>query len=132
VGRGQAQIRQRGLPFGAQVVVKANDGRERRTKIDRSFTGITFLLGLISYGVCWVGCWEYPNVVFVELSGPPGGYAPATPSTTPSVDPWLAPPPGWEPKQTSKTEQSNTGQSPPAGSKKSAVLSAPGTGSSAE
>lgn len=110
VGRGHAQVRQRGLPFSAQILVKTEDGREQRTRAERSFTVVTFLLGLISYGVCWVACWEYPDTVFVELAKPAGGYQPSS-TATPGVDPWLAPPAGWQPKkEPSKTEQSNTKQ----------------------
>lgn len=123
VGRGQGQIRQRGLPFSAQILVKTDDGREQRARAARSFTVVTFLLGFISYGVCWVACWEYPNVVFVDLPKRTGGYEPspsasAAGAATPGVDPWLAPPPGWQPtKAPAKTEQPKTGDSDAAQSK---------------
>jgi hypothetical protein len=103
VGKGVGSIRQRGLPGAAQVLVKTDDGRRQQQSISRSFTVVTLLLGFITYGVCWVACWEYPSSVVVNVPPPPGGYIlggtfedPA--GSTPSGDPWLQPPSGWQPQ----------------------------------
>ncbi len=98
VGRGQAQIDQRGTPETSTILVKADDGRQERTVIKRRFTGITFLAGIFTYGVCLFACWEYPNSVFVAL--PPTMHGPATAGWEPggALDPWLVPPPGWRPR----------------------------------
>jgi hypothetical protein len=94
IGRGQGGIQKRGMFGDAQVVVKAPDGRRQVQQISRSFTLTTFLLSFITYGVCLVACWEYPDSVYVMLDevakgswGPEAG----------AVDPWLSPPPGWTP-----------------------------------
>jgi hypothetical protein len=97
VGKGQGTVTQRGFPGRAQVIVNTEDGRREHTTMSRSFTGTTFLLGLITYGVCWVACWEYPGSVFVDVGGQ---NRPAFTSATPAQDPWLLPPPGWHPRGT--------------------------------
>jgi hypothetical protein len=98
VGHGQGTIRQRGLPGSAQVLVMTEDGRRKQQSVSRSFTVVTFLLGFITYGVCWVACWEYPGSVAVALPAPAGGFAAQSgASGAGGVDPWLQPPPGWHP-----------------------------------
>jgi hypothetical protein len=101
VGKGQGTVTQRGFPGSAHVLVKTEDGRRQQSSLKRSFTATTFLLGLITYGVCWVACWEYPGSVLVDLPVPPGMEKPSpfTAAATPAVDPWLQPPPGWHPKK---------------------------------
>jgi hypothetical protein len=102
VGRGQGRVNQRGLPGSATVLVKSEDGRRQQASMSRSFTITTFLLGFITYGVCWLACWEYPGSLLVELPGgavPPGGPAPGGYATAPGsggADPWLQPPAGWQ------------------------------------
>jgi hypothetical protein len=107
VGRGQGRVNQRGLPGSATVLVKTEDGRRQQASMSRSFTITTFLLGFITYGVCWIACWEYPGSLLVEIPGgpvpsggpaPPGGYAIGDYTTAPGsggADPWLQPPAGW-------------------------------------
>jgi len=103
VGKGVGEIRQRGLPGSTQVLVTTDDGRRQQQSISRSFTFVTFLLGFITYGVCWLACWEYPSAVVVNLPPPAGGFASGTLSGPagpgPAGDPWLQPPPGWQPPQ---------------------------------
>ena len=94
VGRGYATIPQRGLPGRAQVLVTTDDGRRQQQSVRRSFTLVTFLLCFITYGVCWVACWEYPGTVMVAVQAPGGGYVTGA---APANDPWLQPPPGWQP-----------------------------------
>ncbi|HXU81930.1 MAG TPA: hypothetical protein VN914_11075 [Polyangia bacterium] len=99
VGKGAGSVRMRGLPGSAQVLVTTDDGRRQQQSISRSFGIVTFLLGFITYGVCWLACWEYPGAVMVNVPAPGGGYAaggPANPGAPPA-DPWLQPPPGWQP-----------------------------------
>jgi hypothetical protein len=104
LGRGQGQLTRRGFPSSTQVVVKTDDGRQGELRIRREFTGVTFLMGLFTYGVCLVACWEYPDTVFIPLpGGTTPGYGPAPVGAPPAVDPWLTPPPGWHPPA-SKTE----------------------------
>jgi hypothetical protein len=98
VGRGTGEIRQRGLPGSAQVLVRTEDGRRQQQSVSRSFTVVTFLLGFITYGVCWIACWEYPGSVLVAVPPPAGGYGPGPSGTAPGIDPWLQPPPGWQPQ----------------------------------
>jgi hypothetical protein len=95
VGKGQGRVNQRGLPGSAAVLVKTEDGRRQQASMSRSFTVTTFLLGFITYGICWVACWEYPGSLLVELPTPPGGPAPGGYATAPGsapADPWLQPP----------------------------------------
>ncbi len=93
VGRGHGEITKRG-PWGdATVVVQAPDGRRARRTISRSFTATTFLLGF----ACWLFCWEYPDVVLVNLDTPSNGgngsaWGPVTGAPTLTVDPWLQAP----------------------------------------
>jgi hypothetical protein len=100
VGKGQGTVTQRGLPGRAQVLVKTDDGRREQTTMSRSFTGTTFLLGLITYGVCWVACWEYPGSVLVDVGGPKLQAASYTTPGAVAQDPWLQAPPGWRPHGT--------------------------------
>jgi hypothetical protein len=91
VGRDTGTVRLRGFPGSAQVLVKSDDGREQRQTVHRSFTVVTFLLGFITYGVCWVACWEYPGAVPVTLP-PAGNFA----TGNAGADPWLQAPAGWQ------------------------------------
>ena len=93
LGRGQGQLSRRGFPGSTTVVVRTDDGRQAEAVVRREFTGITLLMGLFTYGVCLVACWEYPDTVFVPLSGVA---APTYQGTPAAVDPWLQPPPGWQ------------------------------------
>jgi hypothetical protein len=103
VGKGAGTVRQRGFPGSAQVLVTTEDGRREHQTMSRSFTVVTFFLGLITYGVCWVACWEYPSAVLVNVPTPADGYAamgttpPSAGAPAPPVDPWTKPPPGWQP-----------------------------------
>jgi hypothetical protein len=97
VGKGQGEVRQRGLPGRATVVVKTEDGRRQDATLSRSFTLTTFFLGFITYGVCWVACWEYPLSLAVTLPPGPGAQVDAY-SGRSAPDPWLQAPPGWQPK----------------------------------
>jgi hypothetical protein len=104
VGKGVGKLPQRGLPGSAAVLVQTDDGRRQHQTVSRSFTLVTFLLGFITYGVCWLACWEYPGSVMVAMPAPAGGYAPPPaaaagfgPPPAAAVDPWLQPPPGWRP-----------------------------------
>ena len=108
VGKGVGEIRQRGLPGSSQVLVMTDDGRRQQQSISRSFTFVTFLLGFITYGVCWLACWVYPSAVMVNVPPPAGGYVvgatldgPTGPA--PPGDPWMQPPPGWHPQNAPAT-----------------------------
>lgn len=115
VGRGTGTITKRG-PFGdAQVLVKTPDGRRVVHTISRSFTAATLVLGLVTYGVCLLACWEYPDSLVVQFDQPNGGPASVAPRSSwewtgegasgPGVDPWLQPPPGWRPSTPTPGEQ---------------------------
>ncbi len=65
LGQGQATLTKRGIWGGGELLVKTPDGRRKTQAVSRSFGVVTFLLGFITYGVCWAVCWEYPDVVFV-------------------------------------------------------------------
>lgn len=98
LGRGRGEMNQRGLPGSTQVTVKSDSGQQESQMIERRFTLVTFLTGLISYGVCLIACWEYPSTVYVALPGlpevGPGGF-PVANGRYGAPDPWLMPPPGW-------------------------------------
>jgi hypothetical protein len=98
LGRGQGQLTRRGFPGSTNVVARTDDGRQGELVLRRQFTALTLVLGLFTYGVCLVACWEYPDTVMVPLPPPASGY-PAAPGAAPpaAVDPWLQPPPGWQP-----------------------------------
>ena len=93
VGRGHGTITKRGVFGDTLVIVKAPDGRSERQQISRSFTALTLLFGIFTYGICLFACWEYPDSVYVELDllRPSGG------SEAAGADPWLMPPAGWKP-----------------------------------
>jgi hypothetical protein len=106
IGKGKGELTKRGFPGGTTVVVASEDGRRETTQVKREFTVATLVLGLFTYGICLVTCWEYPGMVFVPIAprvpyansyGPPGQPpgAPGAPATAP-VDPWLQPPPGYQ------------------------------------
>jgi hypothetical protein len=101
VGRGMASVQKTGLPGSVQVTAKTEDGRSTRQTMSRSFGWTAGLLGFVTYGVCFIACWQYPDVLMVNLPAPArvdsgsGWDAPGTPSQ--NSDPWLLPPPGWQP-----------------------------------
>jgi hypothetical protein len=106
IGKGRGELPLRGFPGSTTVVVASEDGRRETTQVKRQFTAATFVLGLFTYGICLVTCWEYPGMVFVPIAprvpyassyGPPG-QLPGAPGAAP-VDPWLQPPTGWQPQQ---------------------------------
>jgi hypothetical protein len=90
-GVGRAEVSQTGLPRTAVVIAKAPDGRSTTVQIKRRFTVGTFVLGLLTYGVCLLVCWNYPDSVFVPLEER------ATAAWGDGADPWLSPPAGWAP-----------------------------------
>jgi hypothetical protein len=94
VGRGRGEITQTGLPVSSTVFVVTDDGRRQSLVVDRHFTGTTFVLGLFTYGICLVACWQYPDTVFVPL---PAGVPMAYGQSPIPYDPWLQPPPRWQP-----------------------------------
>src|SRR3954447_19937579 len=98
VGKGQGSVTMRGLPGSAQVLVKTEDGRRQQASMSRSFTATTFVLGLITYGICWVAWWECPGSLFVEPPAPAAPAGAADLGAPGAGDPWLQPPPGWQPR----------------------------------
>jgi hypothetical protein len=104
LGKGQGELTRRGLPGSTKVVARTDDGREGEVQLKREFTAMTLVMGLFTYGVCLIACWEYPDTVMIPVPMPPGyappnmpGYAPPGGAPPPAVDPWLTPPPGWQP-----------------------------------
>ncbi len=93
LGRGRAEIDKRGSPGSVTVLVNTEDGRREQQQIRRSFTLTTLLLGVLTYGVCLIACWEYPDTVFIQL---PDARRGGVGDPSPSQDPWLLPPPGWQ------------------------------------
>jgi hypothetical protein len=95
VGVGTAEVRQRGLPVDADVVVETPDGRRARATLERHFTLTTFAIGIVTYGVGFIVGWEYPDSLFVPLeerrddTGSDWGSA--------GDDVWMRPPAGWRP-----------------------------------
>ena len=93
-GRGEAKMNRWGFPRSVEVVVKAADGRTARAEMKRSFRWATFFLGWITYGICWIACWGFPEELIVPLEAKPAkpgsDWAPA------AKDPWMEPPPGWQ------------------------------------
>jgi hypothetical protein len=101
VGRGTALVQKTGLPGSVRVSAKTEDGRSTHQIMSRSFGWPAGLLGFVTYGVCFIACWQYPDLLTVTLPSPPqvgsgsGWDAPGT--ALQSSDPWLLPPPGWQP-----------------------------------
>jgi hypothetical protein len=98
VGKGQGEVTLRGLPGTAHILARTDDGRRQQASMRRSFTVGTFFLGLITYGVCWVACWEYPTSFLVDLPPAPAAAGSLDASVAPAADPWLQPPAGWRPR----------------------------------
>ena len=63
-------------------------------RVDRKFTGTTFVLGLFTYMTGWLWGWQYPENVVIMLpprsEGVEGGWDEA-----PRAGGWDAPPAGW-------------------------------------
>jgi len=121
VGRGRGEVTRRGPPGRATVLVRTDGGERAQATMRRSFGVTTFLLGLVSYLVCWVACWEYPESLYVSLPQHHPG-----PSWGGGVDPWLQPPAGWTPPAASAAPaDAGAPAAPPAGTP--AAGEAPGT-----
>ena len=103
VGRGMATVQKTGLPGTARVVAKTEDGRRAVQPMSRSFGWTAGLLGIITYGVCFFACWQYPDTLYLVLPSPSrldspgsGGWdVPGAPGQY--QDPWLLPPSSWQP-----------------------------------
>jgi hypothetical protein len=80
VGRGEAEIRQRGLPGHATIDVRTPDGVRVQRQISRSFTLTTLgsLLYMSYFGPLFM--WEYPDDVAIELAAGPAWSWTAPPS----------------------------------------------------
>jgi hypothetical protein len=98
VGKGQGEIRRRGMPGSSTIVVKTADGRRTTKQIRRRFTGTTFVIGLFTYATGFLFAWEYPDE-FVAVEQPAAS-APATSDWGAGADDWNQPPPGWSPHET--------------------------------
>ena len=97
IGRGHGELRQWGPPHTAEVWARAPDGRRGRLHVKRHFGFGALALGVVTYGVCWFACWQYPETVYLRLDEPPARTVPvASWDVVPAVeDPWMAPPAGW-------------------------------------
>jgi hypothetical protein len=96
VGLGRGELTQTGAPESSTVMAVTEDGRRQTVVVQRRFTGTTFVLGLFTYGICLLACWQYPDTVFVPLpAGAPPAYGQAAAAP---YDPWLQPPPTWQPR----------------------------------
>jgi hypothetical protein len=89
VGRGEAEIRQRGMSSSARIEVRTEDGARGERTIKRRFTGTTLVIGLFTYGVGLFTALEYPDEVYVQIEEAPqgdGGWGGSA---------WDQPPSGW-------------------------------------
>ncbi|HEY0711420.1 MAG TPA: hypothetical protein VGF45_02010 [Polyangia bacterium] len=107
LGQGSGQLTRRGLPETTTIVAVSHDGQRAQAVVKREFTAVTFLTGLLTYGVCLIACWEYPSVVMVGPPPVPYGHHPASfypppPAGAGAPDPWMQPPPGWQPNSSSQ------------------------------
>ncbi len=95
IGKGHGEIQQYGMWETTSILVKAEDGRQQTTTVNRKITGVTVLGALITYGTCLLFCWSYPDTIWASLPARAG-----SPYGTPAGagDPWLLPPPGWQPR----------------------------------
>jgi hypothetical protein len=99
VGRGVASVQKTGLPGTVNVSAKTEDGRSAVQPMRRAFGWPAGLLGFITYGACFIACWQYPDMVYLALPSSPSADAPGgwnAPGGR-SQDPWLVPPPSWQP-----------------------------------
>lgn len=94
VGKGEAEVRQRGTAGTASIVVKHSDGRVARSSMRRKFTATTFLYGLFTMYTGFIWAWEYPDAVYVPLEEPVTQRSTGWESTE---DRWTSPPAGWTP-----------------------------------
>jgi hypothetical protein len=69
IGRGDAEIRQRGLPGATTIEVRTPDGQRVRQRVERSFTGTTVASVLVMSWLGLVAMWEYPDDVTIALEG---------------------------------------------------------------
>jgi hypothetical protein len=101
IGHGQAEIDHFGMPETTRVQVRALDGRGRDLVIKRHVTGFTTLAGILTYGICFLFCWEYPETIVALLppptpscQTPPPSPSAQTPSPPAGAPPAGAPPAG--------------------------------------
>lgn len=96
-GRGHATVQKTGFPGTAHVSARTDDGRVAHLPLRREFGWTAGLLGFITYGVCFIACWQYPDTLYVTLPplAQPGGAPPWGGAPRPMQDPWLVPPPSW-------------------------------------
>jgi hypothetical protein len=103
LGQGTGRMQRRGMFGSTTVTAVSANGQRVQTHVSREFTAFTLLTGFLTYGVCFLACWEYPEVVLVEFRAPDGLYSPARAgypagaSASSAADPWLMPPAGWQP-----------------------------------
>lgn len=95
VGKGTAEVRQRGVAGSANVLVKSSDGRRATRSMRRRFTGTTVLIGLVTAYTGFLWAWEYPDEVYVPLEEPVSTRK--TSGWESTEDMWTSPPAGWTP-----------------------------------
>ncbi|MGB8933283.1 MAG: hypothetical protein WCC48_18715, partial [Anaeromyxobacteraceae bacterium] len=67
LGKGEVQLHGRtGFPRSMDVTVKTPYAKVDR-RVDRKFTGTTFVLGLFTYMTGWLWGWQYPENVVIML-----------------------------------------------------------------
>jgi hypothetical protein len=79
IGHGQGEIDHFGMPETTLVQVRTSDGRGHDIVVKRHVTGFTALTGVLTYGICFLLCWEYPETIVAFLPPPPTCQAPAPP-----------------------------------------------------
>ncbi|MCG8417832.1 MAG: hypothetical protein MJE77_07800 [Proteobacteria bacterium] len=125
IGKGKAEITQRGLPRSVEVLVKTRDGRRETVRMKRQFTGTTFLLGLVTLSIGFLTGWEYPYAVVVDL---PDKKPPQKTGWDKPASSWSRPPDGWQPKTDAEKPVPAPAKAPasrPSGSDESAGADSP-------
>jgi hypothetical protein len=98
IGHGQGELDHLGMPEKTLVQVRTTDGRGRDLVVKRHVTGFTTLAGILTYGICFLFCWEYPETIVAFLPPPPPAppsplaAAPTPPAASPSAPAAASPP----------------------------------------
>ncbi len=90
-GHGSADIRRTGVPKKSNIVARYQGVEIGSILIRRKFDAVTFLAGYCTYGIGFILCWRYPEIVYVPTGDSP-------PANNTNRSPWDAPSGTWDKK----------------------------------